>query len=118
MRLLVSIILTTLCLAGCGGEKAKPQRSAPLVEVRPITTAPFSDDLEAVGTALANEQVVLSSPVTERIERIHFSDGGYVRQGQVVATMAVMLYWSAWSNRRMKLWVSSGSLLMSDMTKI
>lgn len=89
MRLLVSIILTTLCLAGCGGEKAKPQRSAPLVEVRPITTAPFSDDLEAVGTALANEQVVLSSPVTERIERIHFSDGGYVRQGQVVATMAV-----------------------------
>lgn len=89
MRLLVPIIFTTLCLAGCSGEKEKRPRTVPLVEVRPIARVSFSDDLEAVGTALANEQVVLSAPVTERVDSIHFADGGYVRQGQVIATMAV-----------------------------
>jgi membrane fusion protein (multidrug efflux system) len=48
----------------------------------------FIDQVEAVGTARANEQVTLSSPVTERIERISFTDGGYVRAGQVIAVLA------------------------------
>ncbi|OHC93132.1 MAG: efflux transporter periplasmic adaptor subunit, partial [Sphingomonadales bacterium GWF1_63_6] len=52
-------------------------------------TATFTDRLEAVGTALANEQVVLSAPVTERITSINFADGEYVKNGQVIATLAV-----------------------------
>ena len=48
----------------------------------------FVDEVEAVGTARANEQVTLSSPVTERIDRISFTDGGYVRAGQVIAVLA------------------------------
>ena len=55
----------------------------------PVATATFTDRLEAVGTALANEQVVLSAPVTERITSINFADGEYVKNGQVIATLAV-----------------------------
>lgn len=89
MRHSYPLILTVLCLAGCGGDKAPKQRPPALVEARPIATASFNDTLEAVGTALANEQVVLSAPVTERIATINFSDGGYVQRGQVIATMAI-----------------------------
>lgn len=89
MRPSYSLILTALCLAGCGGEKAQKPRPPALVEARPIAVASFNDTLEAVGTALANEQVVLSTPVTERITTINFADGGYVQRGQVIATMAV-----------------------------
>jgi multidrug efflux pump subunit AcrA (membrane-fusion protein) len=45
----------------------------------------FADRIEAVGTALANEQVTLSAPVTERITRLNFDDGSYVQRGQIVA---------------------------------
>lgn len=90
MRVTPAFCILALTLAGCGnGEKNRTPRAVPLVEVQAIKPATFTDNVEAVGTALANEQVVLSAPVTERIDRLHFSDGGYVRQGQVVATMAV-----------------------------
>lgn len=89
MRLSVPLLFATLCLAGCSGEKVQQPRPAALVEARTVTLATFTDRLEAVGTALANEQVVLSAPVTERITSIHFTDGGFVRQGQVIATMAI-----------------------------
>lgn len=89
MRHSYPLLLTALCLAGCGVDKAPKQRPPALVEARPIAPASFNDTLDAVGTALANEQVVLSAPVTERIASINFADGGYVRRGQVIATMAV-----------------------------
>jgi membrane fusion protein (multidrug efflux system) len=82
-------LLTALCLAGCSGDKTPKPRPAALVEAAPIATADFADTLDAVGTALANEQVILSAPVTERVTSINFSDGGYVAKGQVIATMAI-----------------------------
>lgn len=86
---LATIILSLpLALGACGGGKAQKPRPTALVEVAPIGSAPFTDALDAVGTALANEQVVLSAPVTERITAIHFADGGYVARGQVIATLA------------------------------
>ncbi|HAF41935.1 MAG TPA: efflux RND transporter periplasmic adaptor subunit [Sphingobium sp.] len=89
MRPFLPIILTALCLAGCNGEKQQKPRAVPLVEAGPIARASFTDTLEAVGTALANEQVVLSAPVTERITALNFADGGFVAKGQVIATLAV-----------------------------
>ncbi|MEA3542042.1 MAG: efflux RND transporter periplasmic adaptor subunit [Pseudomonadota bacterium] len=89
MRPFLPLILSALCLAGCNGEEQKAPRAAPLVTAAPIARATFTDTVEAVGTALANEQVVLSAPVTERIESVNFADGGFVKRGQVIATMAV-----------------------------
>ena len=48
----------------------------------------FIERIDAVGTARANEQVTLAAPVTERIVRLNFDDGGYVNRGQVVAVLA------------------------------
>ncbi len=78
-----------LALGACGKggtERQKPQ--PPLVGVARPAPHRFVDRIEAVGTARANEQVTLSAPVTERIERLHFDDGGYVRRGQVIAVLA------------------------------
>ncbi|QGP77905.1 efflux RND transporter periplasmic adaptor subunit [Sphingobium sp. CAP-1] len=89
MRPLLPIALIALSLAGCGAKREEKPRAVPLVEVGAVAPTRFTDALEAVGTALANEQVVLSAPVTERITALHFADGGYVAKGQVVATLAV-----------------------------
>ena len=76
-------------LAACGGGDAKEKgREAPLVKAEPATTIRFVETVEAVGNALANEQVTLSAPVTERLVRLGFDDGDYVRQGQVIAVLA------------------------------
>ncbi|HEY5723780.1 MAG TPA: efflux RND transporter periplasmic adaptor subunit [Allosphingosinicella sp.] len=76
-------------LAACGGGDAKEKdRVAPLVKAEAATTIRFVETIEAVGNALANEQVTLSAPVTERLVRLGFDDGDYVRQGQVMAVLA------------------------------
>lgn len=48
----------------------------------------FVENIDAVGTALANEQVTLSAPVTERITRLNFDDGAFVQNGQTIAVLA------------------------------
>lgn len=76
-------------LAACSNaDKGARQRPDPVVGVAPVTTERFVDRLDAVGTARANEQVTLSAPVTERVVALNFSDGGFVRKGQVVAVLA------------------------------
>ena len=84
--------LTLLALAaacGAGGEeKGKGNRPPPLVKVEPATTIRFAETIEAVGTAVANEQVTLSANVTERLLRLGFDDGSFVRKGQVIAVLA------------------------------
>jgi membrane fusion protein (multidrug efflux system) len=47
----------------------------------------LSDRIEAVGTAVANEQADLNSTVTERIARVNFTDGAYVPKGAVIAEL-------------------------------
>ena len=86
----IIILLISLTIAACGsGEKAKGgrERGPPLVKAEAATTMPFADRHEAVGTAVANEQVVLAAPVTERIVRLNFDDGSFVRAGQVIAVL-------------------------------
>jgi membrane fusion protein (multidrug efflux system) len=92
-KLTTFIFLASLALLpGCGGgEEAKGKgrdRPPPLVKVEPATTIRFVDRIEAVGTALANEQVTLSAPLTERIVRLNFDDGDFVRRGQTLAVLA------------------------------
>ena len=75
-------------IAACGGDDAKQRdKQAPLVKAEAARTMRFVDRIDAVGTAVANEQVTLSAPVTERIVRLNFDDGGFVRRGQVVAVL-------------------------------
>ena len=82
-------LVLAAALAGCGGANAEKGRdqAAPLVKAEPVTTMRFADRIEAVGTARANEQVTVSAPITERIVRLNFDDGSFVRRGQVIAVL-------------------------------
>jgi len=84
----VVLLVGALMLAGCrekaGGSKPK---QPPLVTIVMPQPHLFVDRIEAIGTARANEQVTLAAPVAERIEQLHFTDGGFVRAGQVIAVM-------------------------------
>lgn len=90
MRKALFSLLIAAALSACGGgdDKGKKAGQEPLVRAEIVGTATFVDRIQAVGTAQANEQVIVSAPVTERITRIHFVDGAYVKRGQVLATLA------------------------------
>jgi membrane fusion protein (multidrug efflux system) len=85
--LLSALALTT---AACGSSDAQTKggREAPLVTAAVVQPTRFVERIDAVGTAMANEQVTLTAPVTERIVRLNFSDGQYVTRGQTIATLA------------------------------
>ncbi|RYD58494.1 MAG: efflux RND transporter periplasmic adaptor subunit [Sphingomonadales bacterium] len=90
MRNLLGLIALAAMTAGCsgaGGTQAKG-REAPLVSAGAAETMRFVERIDAVGTAMANEQVTLSAPVTERITRLNFDDGDFVQRGQIIAVLA------------------------------
>jgi membrane fusion protein (multidrug efflux system) len=47
----------------------------------------YSDEIQALGTLQANEQVTLSSSVTEIIETIHFEDNQRVKKGDLLVKL-------------------------------
>jgi len=78
-----------MALAACSESKGQQQtRQLPLVGAVNPTTHVFRDEIQAVGSARANEQVTLAANVTERIERLLFDDGMYVKQGQLLAVLS------------------------------
>jgi membrane fusion protein (multidrug efflux system) len=83
------LLALTVLLAACTGSAGKQagDRAPPLVKAEAAIPMVFVDRIEAVGTARANEQVTLSAPVTERIVRLNFDDGAFVRAGQVIAVL-------------------------------
>lgn len=83
---LLVCLIAAAAACGSGGDKAR-DKQPPLVKAEPARTMRFVDRIEAVGTAIANEQVTLSAPVTARIVGLNFDDGSFVRRGQVIAVL-------------------------------
>lgn len=90
MRIPLTLLVLAALLGGCGqaASGSADKRELPLVKASAVQSARFVERIEAVGTALANEQVTLSAPVTERIVRLNFDDGQFITKGQVVAILA------------------------------
>lgn len=92
--LLTILFATALLLSSQprkGGEKlpGKALERTPSKAPVPVVTAvatnePFTETLEALGTAKANESVVITPTLEERVIGIFFEDGEYVREGQVL----------------------------------
>lgn len=80
------LLLVAACSDG-NGPVGKNDRAGPPVVVGTVYRTNLVDSIEAVGTAHANEQADLNSIVTERIARVNFADGAYVRKGEVVAEL-------------------------------
>lgn len=84
---LAPLLLAILASCSAGSDDAKRERPAPVVEAAPPVAHLFRERIDAIGTARANEQVTLAANVTERVERILFDDGMFVRQGQLLAVL-------------------------------
>ncbi len=70
-----------------GAESAKSPwagRAATPVVVAPVVMDEFVDSIEALGTALANEAIIVKSKITESVVRVNFDDGQMVEKGDVL----------------------------------
>jgi membrane fusion protein (multidrug efflux system) len=54
------------------------------VKMTPVLLAEFIESVEAVGTARANEQVVITSKYSDLVDEIFFDDGQQVQKGAVL----------------------------------
>lgn len=107
----LSALALAFILAGCGGAPAPtagaaaaaaapggppagapggggPPGAAPLSVVTALPQrVPLGVEIEAVGTALANESVEITAKVSNRIEAIRFTEGQRVRRGTVLVEL-------------------------------
>lgn len=77
--------------AGCGKQSAPFQSSgsqAALVTAGTVERVEWQDEIQALGTAQANESVTLTAKVTETVTRINFEDGDYVEAGAVLVDLS------------------------------
>lgn len=92
---LTALLAAALLLAGCGGgdKPAGPGGRGGGGPPATVTTtvlapAPWSDSLQALGTAAARESVSITAKVSEKVEQVHFDSGDEVRAGQVLVTLS------------------------------
>jgi len=87
--LLLSILVTLIAyLQWPEAEKEKSQyKRVVAVKMTPVLLADFVESVEAVGTARANEQVVITSKYSDLVDEIFFDDGQQVKKGAVLVKL-------------------------------
>ncbi|WP_371188844.1 efflux RND transporter periplasmic adaptor subunit [Thalassotalea maritima] len=88
--ILAAILLALLIYINLPEEQQSRSRGARVVSVvtSPAVIADFSDEFEALGTAKANEQVMITAQYSDIVESVHFEDGESVTKGQVLVELA------------------------------
>ena len=91
------LILFAVALAAAGvylvrqgpeGQGGGYGRGGPVsVEVQPVRFDTFADEIEAIGTAIADESVTVTARVSETVEKVHFEDGDRVEAGDVLVSL-------------------------------
>lgn len=89
----MSVLLFGTCLAvGCERassdlEREGAERVPPLVVTQSAVRRPVRDEVEAIGTTFANESVIVTAQITDKVTRINFDDGDRVEAGQVLVEL-------------------------------
>jgi membrane fusion protein (multidrug efflux system) len=90
--LMATTLLLAAALAACGGGKEGGKGgkggSPATVTTTVLAPRPWSDTLQALGTATARESVTITAKVSEKVEQVHFDSGDEVRAGQVLVTLS------------------------------
>ena len=76
-----------LCASFAFAQQERGGAAALQVITAPVIESEFADRVEALGTALANETVVITADTTEKVSAIHFEDGQVVEKGQLLITL-------------------------------
>jgi membrane fusion protein, multidrug efflux system len=69
------------------GAAGSARGNPPLVVAEPVRREQLTDTVEALGTALANESVTMTTKVTDTVRRVNFEDGDYVEAGAVLVEL-------------------------------
>jgi membrane fusion protein (multidrug efflux system) len=101
MSLRFPLVLALACIAVTACNRGAPQQGqgpgagqgqgqgAPVAVVSAaVREVDWSDAIEALGTANANESVTLTAKVTETVERVNFDDGDLVDEGKVLVDLS------------------------------
>ncbi len=61
--------------------------AAPVVGLSTVEMQVLADEIESVGTSVANESLDLTAKVTETVFNVNFEDGDYVEKGKVLVEL-------------------------------
>lgn len=88
--LISGVLIALLVYLNWPSQKSANSRNARVVSVKttPVIKAEFSDEFEALGTAKANEDVILTAQYSDIVETIHFDDGDEVKKGDIIVELA------------------------------
>jgi len=90
--LVIMIVAGGLKLATAGGGAGKggpggPGGRAAAVTIVSVANRPFADQISVLGLAKGRQSVTITSDTAELVAAVHFRDGQYVRQGQMLVTL-------------------------------
>ena len=84
----LAAILSAFMFFSASTYAAKPVKNRlQQVVVAPVQSQQISDRIEALGTARANESVILTANVSEKVEAIYFDDGQLVQTDDVMVVL-------------------------------
>lgn len=67
-------------------EEQRQQQAVP-VKVTEAAVQPFRDTIEALGTARANESVIITAQTQDKVTAVHFNDGQVVETGELLVEL-------------------------------
>lgn len=84
------VLIALLVYLNWPSQQSSKTRSARVISVKttPVIKAEFSDEFEALGTAKANEDVILTAQYSDIVKTIHFDDGDDVKKGDIIVELA------------------------------
>ena len=86
---LLALVLGLTACTGGGPGPGGPAAAPAVVTTRTVAAEPWTDRLEAIGTARAGESIAITSKLSERVERVRFESGQRVEAGQVLVDLDV-----------------------------
>jgi membrane fusion protein (multidrug efflux system) len=85
------VIALSLLTAACENGSEEPgggfARRPTLVVTETAQRRSIRDQVEAIGTAVANESVTITAKVTDTVKQVKFEDGGFVEAGDVLVEL-------------------------------
>ena len=85
----LTILALAAAAAACGEDAAdRAPPPAATVTTAVVAEKPWSDAIEALGTARAKESVMVTAKVTETVVRVNFDDGDVVEAGDVLVDLS------------------------------